>query len=235
MAHPVIAAAAASATPADATSHVCALPTGITVGDLLLAVVVCRGSAVMTWPAGWTAITNGAGASGTAVRSEARYRIADGSEGASITITGGSVAWVSRTWRITGHKAAAPACAATTATSADANPPYLGDNAYARNSLWLVHVAWDGRPACSFWPTPFAAGGRLAEHVSDSGGASGWVKQLSAGIQLGHTRGMDPGPCTSASAAWRALTLIVEPAVTDEAAEAAAKIAQRAADFGVEA
>jgi len=40
MAYPVIAAVAASATPADSTSHVCALPSGIAVGDLLLAVGV---------------------------------------------------------------------------------------------------------------------------------------------------------------------------------------------------
>jgi hypothetical protein len=233
MAHPIIATAAASATPADSTSHTCTLPSGITARDLLLAVVVCRGAAAMTWPAGWTALTNGAGASGTAVRSEARYRIAAGNEGASISISGASVAWVSRAWRITGAAGTAPACAAASAASADADPPALGDPAYARTSLWIVHVAWDGRPACSFWPTPFAAGGRLAEHVADSGGASGWVKQLSAGIERDHTRGMDPGPCTSASAAWRALTIIVEPAVTDEAAEAAAKIAQRAADYGV--
>jgi hypothetical protein len=233
MSCPLIAAAAASATPADATSHVCTLPSGITAGDLLLAVVVCRGSAAMTWPAGWTALTNGAGASGTAVRSEARYRIADGSEGASITITGGSVSWVSRTWRITGAAGTAPACAAATATGINADPPGLGSDAYARNSLWLVHVAWDGRPSCSFWPSPFAASGRLAENVSDSGGGSAWVKQLSAGIEKDFTRGMDPGPCTSASAAWRALTIVVEPAVTDEEAEAAAKIAERAAEYGV--
>jgi len=234
MAHPVIAAATASATPADATSHVCALPSGIAVGDLLLAVVVCDGDAAMTWPAGWTALTNGAGASGTAVRSEARYRIATGSEGASITITGGNEAWVSRTWRITGHNSAAPACAAATGTSVDTCPPYLGDMAYAMNSLWLVHVAWDGRPACSFWPNPFAASSRLAEHVSDSGGASGWVKQLSAGI-VRDARGLTPGPCTSVSAAWRALTISVQPLVSKDAEEAALKIEQRQAEYGVEA
>jgi hypothetical protein len=233
MAPPIIAAAAASATPADSTSHICTLPTGIEADDLLIAVVACDGDAAMTWPVGWTALTNGAGASGTAVRSEARYRIADGGEGASITITGGSEAWVSRTWRITGHNSGAPACAAATGDSADATPPYLGDQAYARNSLWLVHVAWNDRPACSFWPTPFAASARLAEHISDSGGASGWVKQLSAGIERGRSRGLTPGPLTSASAAWRALTIAVQPLVTDEAAEAAAKIAQRAADYGV--
>ena len=230
MAHPVIAAATASATPADATSHVCALPSGIASGDLLLAVVVCDGDSAITWPAGWTAITNGAGASGTAVRSEARYRIATGSEGASITITGASEAWVSRTWRITGHNSTAPACAAATGTSADARPPYLGDQAYAMDTLWLIHVAWDNRPAFTFWPTPFGSG-RLAAHVNDSGGASGWVQQASAATPA--MRGITPGPVTSASAAWRALTIAVQPLVSQDAEEAALKIAQRQADYGV--
>lgn len=130
MAHPVIAATAASATPADSTSHACALPAAPAAGDLLLAVAVVDGDTAMTWPAGWTALTNGAGASGTAVRSEARYRIADGSEGASITITGGSESWVSRVWRVTNYSSV-PVCASATGTSADARPPYLGDLAYA--------------------------------------------------------------------------------------------------------
>jgi hypothetical protein len=229
MACPIIAAAAAATTPADSASHVCALPSGIAAGNLLLAVVVCRGSAAMTWPAGWTAITNGAGASGTAVRSEARYRIADGSEGASITVSGSSVSWLSRVWRITGHSGAAPTCAAASGTSANPIPPPLGDQ--ASNALWFLSLAWDGRPGFTFWPSPYSQA-RLAAHVADSGGVSGWVQQASAGIELG-VHGVTPGACTSASAAWRALTIAVPPAVTDEAAEAAAKIAQRAADYGV--
>lgn len=227
MAHPVIAAVAASATPADSTSHVCTLPSGIEADDLLLAVVVCDGDTAMTWPAGWTAFPNGAGTSGAAVRSEARYRIADGGEGASITITGGSEAWVSRTWRITGHNGAAPVCAEATDESADANPPYLGALAFSQQSLWIIHVAWDNRPAVTFWPTPFGQSARLAAHVSDSGGASGWVQQASVGVEVGGS-GLNPGPLTSASAAWRALTIIVQPPPAADPA-----IAARQADFGV--
>jgi len=210
MAYPVIAAGAASATPADATSHVCTLPSGIAVGHLLLAVVVCDGDAAMTWPAGWTALTNGAGASGTAVRTEARYRIADGSEGASITITGGSEAWVSRTWRITGHRGTAPECAATTGTSADVDPPSLSPSWGRKDSLWLFHVGWDNRPAFTFWPDRHGQGIRQVAHVNDSGGASGWVKQASAGSR--EPTAADPGALTSETAAWRALTIAVEPA-----------------------
>jgi hypothetical protein len=229
MASPIIAAAAASATPADSTSHVCTLPSGIAAGHLLLAVSVCRGSAAMTWPAGWTAITNGAGASGTAVRSEARYRIADGSEGASMNITGGNVAWVSRTWRVTGFSGV-PECAAATGTSADAAPPFLGSQAYAMDTLWLIHVAWNTRPAFTFWPTPFSSG-RLAAHVNDSGGGSGWVQQASAATSA--MRGITPGPVTSVSAAWRALTIAVQPLVSKDAEEAAATFTQRQTDYGV--
>jgi hypothetical protein len=46
-------------------------------------------------------------------------------------------------------------------------------------------------------------------------------------------RGITPGPCTSASAAWVALTIAVQPAVTEEAEEAALIIAQRLVDYGV--
>jgi hypothetical protein len=230
MPHPIIAAVAASATPADSTSHVCALPAGIAVGDLLLAVVVVDGDAAMTWPAGWTALTNGAGASGTAVRSEARYRIANGTEGANITVTGASEAWVSRTWRITGHNGTAPECAAATGTSADPTPPSIGSQAYSKQTLWIFHMSWDNRPAFSFWPTPYGSG-RLAAHVNDSGGASGWVQQASAGGTA--MRGITPGPVTSVSAAWRSLVIAVQPLLDQDAEDAAAKIAQRAAEYGV--
>jgi hypothetical protein len=60
------------------------------------------------------------------------------------------------------------------------------------------------------------------------------VKQLSAGIEAAG-RGLRPGPCTSESAAWRALTIAVQPAVTDTAAAAALRTAQRQAEYGVEA
>jgi hypothetical protein len=217
MAYPSIAAVAASATPATATTHLCALPAGIKVGDLLLAVVVCDGDAAMTWPAGWTAPTNGAGASGTAVRSEARYRIAEGAEGAELEITGGDVAWVSRVWALRGHAGTAPECAAATGSAADVAPPSLtpswSGQVRSRDTLYLVHVAWDTRPSFTFWPAPgFGRPARLASHVSDSGGGSGWVQQASAGVKAA-SGGLAPGPCTSAAAAWRALLIGVEPAV----------------------
>ena len=228
MAYPSIAAVAASATPATSTTHLCALPAGIKVGDLLLAVVVCDGDAAMTWPAGWTAPTNGAGASGTAVRSEARYRVANGGEGSELEITGGDVAWVSRVWALTGHKNTAPECAAATGTSADATPPALTPSWGSEATLWLVHAAWDGRPAFTFWPVPYSRAARLAPHVADSGGASGWVQQASAGYarhQIAHA----PGPLTSATAAWRALTIAVEPGLVPNPS-----IAARLVDYGVE-
>jgi hypothetical protein len=227
-AYPVIAAVAASATPADSTSHVCTLPSGIAAGDLLLAVVTCDGDAAMTWPAGWTALTNGAGASGTAVRTEARYRLADGGEGASITITGSSEAWVSRVCRITGHHASAPECVAATGTSANADPAAFTPSWGQLDTLWLLHVGWDGRPGFTFWPNELRLDTRRDAHVSDSGGASGWVKQASVASVASHKRAI--GALTSDSAAWRALTIAVRPAVAWDA-----HLAARQFQYGVEA
>jgi hypothetical protein len=229
---PRIAATAASATPADATSHVCALPEGIAVGDLLLAAVVCDGDAAMTWPAGWTAIENGAGASGTAVRSELRYRTAEGGEGASITITGASESWVSRTWRITGARAGStPQCAAANGIFADANPPPLTPSWGHKNALWLFHVAWDGLPAFDFWPSWWPRNVRIAAHVNTSGGGAAEVKQASTSFYLSSPRqSLDPPALTSEAAAWRALTIAIEPAYVEDPA-----IARRQEEYGVDA
>jgi hypothetical protein len=231
MAHPIIAAVAASATPANATSHVCTLPSGIEADDLLIAVVVCDGDAAITWPAGWTAITNGAGASGTAVRSEARYRIADGGEGASITLTGGSEAWVSRTWRITGHNNTAPECAAATGVWGNPNPLPLTVSWGYKDTLWLCHVGWDTRPAFTFWPG-FVGGPwypRLAAHVNESGAGAGDVKQASFGVHASGPR-LNLTAFTSEAAAWRALMIAIEPATGPDP-----RIAERLAKYGVEA
>lgn len=73
---------------------------------------------------------------------------------------------------------------------------------------------------------------RLAPQVNDSGGASAWVQQASAGAHA--MQGITPGPATSASAAWRALTIAVQPEVTQAAEAAALRSAQLLADYGVE-
>jgi hypothetical protein len=66
------------------------LPTGIVAGNLLIAVVGNNGDRTHTWPAGWTELTDDK--NGTTSSATIGYRVADGSEGASIVVTASSAA-----------------------------------------------------------------------------------------------------------------------------------------------
>jgi hypothetical protein len=66
------------------------LPTGIVAGNLLIAVVGNNGDRTHTWPAGWTELTDDL--NGSISSATIGYRVANGSEGASITVTASSAA-----------------------------------------------------------------------------------------------------------------------------------------------
>lgn len=66
------------------------LPTGIQPGELLIAVVGNNGDRSHTWPAGWTELADSL--NGTISSATIGYRIADGTEGSTVTVTQGSTA-----------------------------------------------------------------------------------------------------------------------------------------------
>lgn len=72
----------------DSTTHSPSLPAGIVAGDLLIGLFDCDSDTTLditTPAAGWTSISNTV--SSTLVRFRCYYRIADGGEGGTITIT----------------------------------------------------------------------------------------------------------------------------------------------------
>lgn len=96
MAFPVIENTANSSD--SGTSHVVDLPSGITTGELLLVFVTVQDS-TCTFPGGWTSFVS----SGGSVTLNAAWRVADETEGASITITTGlSRASGHQSYRISG-------------------------------------------------------------------------------------------------------------------------------------
>src|SRR3989304_2658039 len=117
MAFPVVGARALTEVEG-ATSHLVNLPTGIVSGHLLIVVIgFNRNPVTITWPAGWTNIEEANWASN--VLYSARYRVADGTEGATITITSGSAEdSAAVAWRITGHSSSTNPPAKSTANGA---------------------------------------------------------------------------------------------------------------------
>lgn len=129
------------------STHTLNLPSGIQPGDLLIAVLHYGVTgATITWPGGWTAITGGAveATTGGAQGIASAYRKADGTEGASISVTSGINERICyQTYRIS--NAADPAVqapeAASTANAASASvpdPPSLTPTGGAKDYLWLA-------------------------------------------------------------------------------------------------
>jgi hypothetical protein len=142
---PVIATAAGGNRTTDSTTQTISMPASVASGDLLIAIVVCDGNPTFTWPAGWTALSSGASNS-SECRVEARYRVADGSEGASIAITTSASEMLAyNVVRITGYQGTPEATAGNTgASTANPAPASLNPSGWGTEAtLWLAVAAYD--------------------------------------------------------------------------------------------
>jgi hypothetical protein len=142
MAFPVV-ATTNSGNDTSGTSHTVNLPGSIASGDLLIVLFANDGNATITWPSGWDQAANALfdTANGTAVRLAGRQRIADGTEGATITVTTSASEWSAHsTLRITGWHGTTVAEAATaTGSSTTADPPNLDPAGWAsEDTLWIA-------------------------------------------------------------------------------------------------
>lgn len=82
---PTVVASATNSNASSTASHIINLPTGIIAGDLLVAVLGNNGDRTHTWPSGWVEL--GDTLNGTISSATIGYRIANGTEGSTITVT----------------------------------------------------------------------------------------------------------------------------------------------------
>jgi hypothetical protein len=199
---------------ANATSITILLPDGSnTSGKLVIVFVTCDGTTAMTFPAGWTAITNAAGNDGgSASRTEARYRIIDGTEGFdgvddSISVSGGSEEWAATAYLISGHAAStsAPECQAATGSTGNADTPSLTPSWGALDSLWIVYAGLDASVSVTAFPTNYSDN----QHQDNTVGTGGCT-HATATRNLNATSD-NPPAFANGSESWRALTVAVRP------------------------
>jgi hypothetical protein len=189
MSFPAIGSSNNNGTPANTTAPSMNLPSGIVAGNLLLG-IICGPVGSYTWPAGWTEILDASALS-------AAYRIADGSEGASITITNtNSAPHAMFCYRITGTDGSrAPAAAGGTAGStATPDPPSLTPPWGSADNLWFAVVRRNSAAAPTGFPTNYT----LSQINQADGGStlegSVGVRQLTASSD-------DPGTFAFAASA----------------------------------
>jgi hypothetical protein len=183
--------------------------------------IACRNSsATITFPGGWTVLddfTSG-GVATTHTRTAIYYRTADGSEGASVTVTtsvSNACAYVTK--RITGQHASSAPEAGTAASSNSTNPdpPSLSPSWGAEDTLWVAVEGNNASRTISVYPY---ADNNIA--VPTSTGTNATIGYCEQSV---NTATSDPGTFTiSAAENWGAQTVAIRPAaaVTDLGGEA---------------
>lgn len=196
-----------SAETANTTSHTVDLPAGITSGDLVLVAFATDGVPLISFPAGWTEV--GEEQRGTSHQVAMWYRNADGTEGASITVTTDATERSAhRSWRISGHEpATAPVWNGANSFAVPIDPPNLAPAWGSAKTLWI--------PICSFsegsitsYPPNYTDG------FQSRGGSASGVNDIQLGVAERELEAAseDPGVFNVDMANnWAAMTVAVRP------------------------
>jgi hypothetical protein len=204
---PIVAGVNGGKNETDSTSHTVNLPSGISVGDLLIVFFVSDGNPTITFPSGWTQLFNVN--NGSEVRFGAWYRIADGTEGSTINVTTSASEQSAHTsYRIINYSGVPEAGTTATGTSSFPNPPILTPSWGAKNTLWISAIGNDFNRTVFEYPTNYVGGRNdFADTTGGVGVGTAWRK-LNASSE-------DPDVFTiSASEEWVANVVAIAPSTT---------------------
>lgn len=208
---PVVAATRADFDSGNQTGHTIALPTGITAGHLLVAVVTMSGTGTVSINTGvsgsnWSIIGNTISATS---RSLIIAKVAEGSDALQLTTsTSRKCSYISI--RVTGH-GGLPTAASATATSAAPNPPSVSTGS-EKNRLWIAARSATDEYGAS---APSGYGGAVASYSETANITS---THLWSRTSTGSSE--DPGTCPAGgdpSIDWVAWTIYVDPVVVSSA------------------
>ncbi len=189
----------------NATSHTVNLPSGIVLNDVVLVFFASDGSPTITFPAGWIELFQNA--NGTNNKLGAWYRVANGTEGATITVTTSASERTAHTsYRISGA-GGTPCYAPTTVTGASVSPnPPSGTPFWAQaNTLWFAACGYDYNRTVSAYPTNYTNGRNDYANNTQGCGVGTARREVNAASE-------DPGTFTiSASDDWVANTVAIQP------------------------
>lgn len=204
MAFPQVAAVNGGNDTVNRTDHTVNLPAGIQAGDLLLVFFASDGNPTITFPEGWTELFDKLSA--LEVRLVVWYRVADGEEGATITVTTSNIQMTAHTsYRITGYSGVPECGDATTGNSTTPDPPSLTPSWGAKDTLWFAVCGYDANKTVTAYPTDYTNGRNdFADSLWGCGVGSA-RRELNAESE-------NPNVFTiSASEQWVANTIAIQP------------------------
>lgn len=209
MAFPQVADTNTSAVSTAGTSHAVNLPANIVSGDRLYVFFETTGSVTPADLATWTKVVL------YASRFHLYWKDADGSEGASITLSTGSTSTKSAhtSYRITGQESGtAPAVGTGAAgSSVSPDPPSVTPAWGAMDTLWIAAFGvYASGPSVSTWPTNYASPGLTI--IAGGGSTSTRCAAGTSHRQL-NASPEDPGTFgLGATGTWVANTVATKPA-----------------------
>lgn len=213
MAFPIVENTNSSARGINGTSHIVNLPASIVSGQLLLIFFNVVNTSIST-PTNWTLLGD-IGGSSSIPKLAVFYKIADGSEGSTVTITTGvnrKSAHIS--FSISGYDGNPFISSGATGTNTSPNPDSLTPGLGARDYLWIALTGWQqdlGGVNLSAYPSNYSDNqlNILSGGSGDHPGVGVATRDLNASSE-------DPGNFTLSAGSptlsgWNAITVSVSP------------------------
>jgi len=191
------------------TDHTINLPAGIVVADLLLVFLAMDGDEVITFPAGWTELFNDY--DGFGGRFVCSYKVASGTEGATINVTTGNAQMSAHnTYRISGYSGVPEAGVRVIGADVNPDPPNFAPSWGNQSTLWLaVFGTDDGQQAVTVWPAGYGEGVNNRSNDAEGASVGSAQRNLAAAAE-------NPGQFTIAGVLrWQANTVAIAPAFAD--------------------
>jgi hypothetical protein len=191
------------------TNYSAPLPSSITSGELLLLFVAAgAGGARTVSVSGWSELFNSIG-SGSLRRLACFYKVATGSEGASVTVSGSNSSfWASTCYRISGYQGTPEAGTIATGSSASPNPPSLSPSWGSAKTLWFAVAGKDAGGSSDFSGAPT----NYDNIIQNGGTGSGNHAAIATARRELEASSDDPATFSISSNDWAANTVAVRPA-----------------------
>lgn len=157
------------------------LPSSISAGHLLVMIIRSPSGATFTTPSGWTALVSNNTADGSDDTTSIYYRIADGAEGATVSVTVSASTKASAVvWRITGSSSTDAPQLSTIATgnSTVPDPTTVTPTGGSKDYLFLWLGGWEGEQTSP--PTS-----DLTNYVNETGADTGTGGAVATNCRVG--------------------------------------------------